>query len=62
MIKKRQIEWIESTDEQFCLKSTLKGIVEELGKIKVALNLVDEEKEEQKNDFDNSSIKKSMNE
>ena len=62
MIKKRQIEWIESTDEQFCLKSTLKGIVEEFGKIKVALNLVDEEKEEQKNDFDNSSIKKSMNE
>ena len=62
MIKKRQIEWIESTDEQFCLKSTLKGIVEELGKIKVALNLVDEEKEEQKDDFDNSSIKKSMNE
>ena len=62
MIKKRQIEWIESTDEQFCLKSTLKGIVEELGKIKAALNLVDEEKEEQKNDFDNSSIKKSMNE
>ena len=61
MIKKRQIEWIESTDEQFCLKSTLKGIVEELGKIKAALNLVDEEKEEQKNDFDNSSIKKSMN-
>ena len=40
----------------------MKGIVEELGKIKVALNLVDEEKEEQKNDFDNSSIKKSMNE
>ena len=62
MIKKRQIEWIESTDEQFCLKSTLKGIVEELGKIKAALNLVDEEIEEQKNDFDNSSIKKSMNE
>ena len=62
MFKERQIEWIESTDDQFCLKSTLKGIVEELGKIKAALNLVDEEKEEQKNDFDNSSIKKSMNE
>ena len=62
MIKKRQIEWIESTDEQFCLKSTLKGIIEKLGKIKAALNLVDEEKEEQKNDFDNSSIKKFMNE
>ena len=62
MIKERQIEWIESTDEQFCLKSTLIGIVEELGKIKAALNLVDEEKEKQKNDFDNSSIKKSMNE
>ena len=37
----------------------MKGIVEELGKIKVALNLVDEEKED---DFDDSSIKKSMNE
>ena len=62
MIKERQIEWIESTDEQFCLKSTLKGIIEELGKIKAALNLVDEKKEEKKDDFDASSIKKSMNE
>ena len=40
----------------------MKGIVEELGKIKVALNLVDEEKEELKDDFDDSSIKKSMKE
>jgi hypothetical protein len=40
----------------------LRGIVEEIGKIKVALNLVDEEKEEKEDDFDNSSIKKSMNE
>ena len=38
------------------------GIVEELGKIKAALNLVDEKKEEKKDDFDASSIKKSMNE
>ena len=48
MIKERQIEWIESTDEQFCVKSTLKGIVEELGKIKAALNLVDTEKKKEK--------------
>ena len=40
----------------------MKGIVEELGKIKVALNLVDEEKEENEDEFDDSSIKKSMNE
>ena len=40
----------------------MKGIVEELGKIKAALNLVDEEKEEKEDDFDDSSIKKSMNE
>ena len=40
----------------------MKGIVEELGKIKAALNLVDEEKEEKEEDFDDSSIKKSMNE
>ena len=48
MIKERQIEWIESTDEQFCVKTTLKGIVEELGKIKAALNLVDTEKKKKK--------------
>ena len=62
MIKERQIEWIESTDEQFCVKTTLKGIVEELGQIKAALNLVDMEKEEKEKAFDDSSINKSMNE
>ena len=56
----RKIGWAESTDEKFCIKSTLKSIMEDLGKIKTALNLVDEEKENEIDEAD-EAIKKSMN-
>ena len=56
----RKMGRAERTEEKCCIKCTWKGIMEDLGKSKAALNLVDEEKENEIDEAD-EAIKKSMN-